>query len=464
MIAGSGVPGLQLQSEKLHMTSNRDATAARTRRFKLALFTSLAGKGVSTVVQLVALPLAIGALGQVRFGVYAMLAALLNWMSIASVTITPGLTVQLVKANVETDHARERKIFGSALVFSAGLACILCLGIQLGIREVGLQRLFGSTYFAFADELHSGVVVLAILLALNIALSVADGAQAGYQNQYIHNIFLAIGNVVTILAIAILVRARPTIAHMIIAVYAAPIAARALSLIQLLWSRKYLAAGVMQIDLPTLRLIAGTGSSFLLTNVASFCYQSFSVYWVGRNLGPLAAAQASVFIIVLGVSGSLLTMFTQPLWPAIQDATVRNDTAWVRRAYTRISKHVMAGFGIAAVIIALAGNYVEHIWIKSAIAPAGATQALLGFYLLLLAWEHLNYSFLIGLGYYWFASLSYLSGALIMMISSLWLVALFGVAGMLAAMCSGPLLVTAWIYPIKLKRLFVVPRTAATIN
>jgi O-antigen/teichoic acid export membrane protein len=464
MIARSGVSGLQSHSEKLLMTLVRDATAARTHRLKLALFTSLAGKGVSTVVQLVALPLAIGALGQERFGVYAMLAALLNWMSIASVTITPGLTVQLVKANVEMDHARERKVLGSSLIFSAGLACLLCLGIQFGIHVVGLERLFGATYFAFADELQSGVVVLAVLLALNVALSVADGAQAGYQNQYIHNVFLSIGNVVTILAIAILVRARPTISHMIIAVYAAPIAARALSLVWLLWSRKYLTAGLMQIDLPTLRLIAGTGSSFLLTNVASFCYQSFSVYWVGRNLGPVAAAQASVFIIVLGVSGSLLTMFTQPLWPAIQDATVRNDTAWVHRAYTRISKHLMAGFGIAAVIIALAGNYITHIWIKSAIAPAGATQILLGLYLLLLAWEHLNYSFLIGLGRYWFASLSYLSGALIMMLNSLWLVALFGVAGMLAAMCSGPLLVTAWIYPIKLKRLFVVSKATEITN
>jgi O-antigen/teichoic acid export membrane protein len=157
-------------------------------------------------------------------------------------------------------------------------------------------------------------------------------------------------------------------------------------------------------------------------------------------------------------------MFTQPLWPAIQDARVRNDTAWVHRAYTRISKHLMPAFGIAAMIIALAGNYISHIWIKSAIAPAGATQILLGFYLLLLAWEHLNYSFLIGLGYYWFASLSYLSGALIMMLNSLWLVAVFGVPGMLAAMCAGPLLVTAWIYPIKLKRLFVVRSATLVVN
>jgi hypothetical protein len=117
--------------------------------------------------------------------------------------------------------------------------------------------------------------------------------------------------------------------------------------------------------------------------------------------------------------------------------------------------------GIAAIALGVAGDHVTHIWIKSSIAASGASQILLGLYFALLAWEHLNYSFLIGLGRYWFASLSFLSGALIMLTNSTWLVAVFGVSGMLAAMCSGPLLVTAWIYPMKLRSLFVAARTAA---
>lgn len=438
---------------------NGDPGVIRTRRLKLALLTSLAGKGISTVVQLAALPLAINALGQERFGVYAMLAAFLNWMSIVSVTIAPGLTVQLVRASARTDREQERRVFGSAFIFSTLFAALLFGAAQLVFRSVGIEGIFGSAYIAFADELWSGVRVLSVFITVNLVLSVAEAAQAGYQKQYVHNAFIAMGNILTIIAIAVLVRAKPTVANMIVAVYAGPLVARSMSFFQLLWSRPYLIAGMTRVDLPAMALMAKTGSAFILTSIASFCYQSVSVYWVGRCMGPLAATQMSVFITVLSVLGSLLMMFTQPLWPAIQDATVRNDTDWVNRTYLRISKYLMGCVGIAALIVAIAGDHITHLWVRSTIVTSGASQSLLGLYFLLVAWEQINYSYLIGLGRFWFASLAYFAGALIMLANGTWLVTNFGVSGMLAAMCSGPLLVTAWIYPLKLQRLFVAPPT-----
>jgi O-antigen/teichoic acid export membrane protein len=442
----------------------RDPKGTRTRRFKLALLTSLAGKGISTIVQLAALPLAIAALGQERFGAYASLAAFLNWMSIVTVTITPGLTAEIVGASARGDQKQEGRAFGSAFVFSTVLAAVLCGGTLLLFREVGIEGVFGSAYLPFIGELQSTVTVLTVFIAMSVILSVADGAQAGYQSQYIHNVFLAIGNVLTILLIALLVRVRPTIANMIVAVYAAPLLARAMSLLQLVWSRRYLIHGMMLIDRRTLHSIAGTGAAFILTSVAGFWYQSFSVYWVGRSLGPVAAGQMAILITILNVLGSLLTMITQPLWPAIQDALVRNDIAWVRRAYLRISKNVMICVGIAALTIMVAGDSITHLWIKSTIKLSAASQIFLGLYFLLLAWEHLNYSVLIGLRRYWFASFSYFSGALIMLASCFYLVSWYGVSGMLAAMCSGPLFVTAWRYPLRLRALFAMSPPSAPVS
>jgi O-antigen/teichoic acid export membrane protein len=434
---------------------NNTPGATRTRGIKLALLTSLAGKGVSTLVQLAALPLAIGALGQERFGVYAMLAAFLNWMSIVSVTISPGLTVQLINAHASHDRQRESSVFGSAFLFAALFAAALFAASQLLFRGVGIQVLFGNAYAAFDTELSRGLAVLSAFIAINIILSVAEAAQAGYQSLYIHNLFLAAGNILTIVTILLLVRARPTIANMIIAVYSGPLLARAASLLQLLLTRRYLITGLTRIDLPAMKLMARTGSAFMLTSLASFCYQSFSVYWVGRRMGPLAATQMSIFITVLAALGSVLQMLTQPLWPAIQDAVVRHDVAWVHRNYLRVTRYLMLYVALAALVLAVAGNQITHVWLKSSIDASRASQLLLGLYFLLLAWEQFNYSFLIGLGSFWFTSLAYFSGALLMLGNSAWLVVAFGVSGMLAAMCSGPMLVTAWLYPWKLRRLFV---------
>ena len=86
-----------------------DPSSLRTQRLKISLITSLAGKGVSIVVQLIAVPIAISALGIERFGVYAMLTALLNWLNMATVGVLPGLTVQIVTANANMDRKKKRR-------------------------------------------------------------------------------------------------------------------------------------------------------------------------------------------------------------------------------------------------------------------------------------------------------------------------------------------------------------------
>jgi O-antigen/teichoic acid export membrane protein len=436
---------------------NLPPATIRTRRFKLALLTSFAGKGVSVVVQLAALPLAVAALGQERFGVYAMLAAFLNWMSIVSVTIGPGLTTQLVRAHARMDLDQEKKIFASGLTLLTLFACLLYCATEIALHLLGNARIFGSSSGQYTTELASGINILGIFVASNIMLSVAEAAQAGYQKQYIHNLFLVVGNVITIVGISLLLRSTPTIAKMIAAVYVGPVVARGLSLAQLLATHRYLIQGMLRIDIPSVRLMARTGAAFVLTSVASFCYQSFTVYWIGRTMGPQAATQMSVFITILTVIGSLLLMVTQPLWPAIQDAMVRNDPEWVTKTYSRFTKYLMACVALAAGIIAVAGDEIVHIWIRSAITTTVASQCFLGLYFFLLAWEQFNYSFLIGMGRFWFASISYFFGAIVMLTNSSWLVTKFGISGMLAAMCSGPLFVTAWTYPLQLRRLFLRP-------
>jgi O-antigen/teichoic acid export membrane protein len=387
----------------------------------------------------------------------------MNWLNVVSVTLTPGLTAQLVSAHARNDRAQAKAAFGAAFIFSAILASLLCGGTYAVFQIAGVSEIFGLDYAGFAAELHQGVTVFSFFIALNILLSVAEAAQSGYQNQYIHNMFLAVGNFFTIALIMLLVRSQPTITNMIVAVYAAPLIARGLSLLQLLMKRRYLLQGMLHLDMKSLRAIAATGSAFILTSFAGFSYQSFSVYWIGHSLGPIAAAKMSVLTTILNVLGSFLVMITQPLWPAIQDAIVRNDTAWVRRAYLRVSKNVMIYVAAAALAVAMGGDVATRVWLKSATPLDRSARLLLGFYFILLAWEHLNYSVLIGLRHYWFAALSYFSGALLMFSSSLWLVAHYGISGMLAAMCLGPLLVTAWIYPLKLRSILMPSRNDSNV-
>lgn len=438
---------------KIKLEQSVNSTAFRTQRLKVAMLSSLGGKGVSIALQLAALPFAIAELGIERFGIYAMLVALLNWMNMAAASITPGLTVQIVEANSDCKRDIESRVFTTAFLFSLAVAVFMYFSLLSIFQIFGISQLFGAAALQFQDEVKFGLHILAVCMSLSVVLSVVEGAQAGYQNQHVNNFLGTIGSSFSIIAIILVVKQYPTIPSLIVAIYGAPIAARLLNIVHLFWHRGYLLPWRGQFSLDALRALFATGSAFLLTLLGSFFYQSFSVYWAGLELGAAAAAQMSVMVLVTTLSGSLLIIVTQPLWPAIQDAVLRKDLDWVRQAYRRILRNLVPYIMLAAVILAIGGEYILNFWLDPDVQINPTTRVLWGLYFFLIAWEHINYTMLIGLGRFWFSSIRFLIGALVMVILSVLLTRAIGVDGIFVAMCLGPLSLSVWIFPIEVRRL-----------
>jgi O-antigen/teichoic acid export membrane protein len=440
-------------SVRLTIVSSANSSEFRTQRFKIAVLSSLTGKSVSIVSQLVALPLAIASLGIDRFGIYAMLVAVLNWMNLAGVAITPGLTVKIVSANSAGDHDLEARVFTTAFLFSLLVAASMFMGLQAVFQTIGFDILFGSAALPYRNEVAFGLQFLAVFTSLSIVLSIVEAAQAGYQNQHINNLLVTLGSLLSIIAVFVVVRQQPTIPNLILSIFGIPLIARALNVLHLFWHRCYLLPwrGRFSIDL-LLKMIT-TGSAFLLTLFGTFLYQSFSIYWVGRELGSAAAAQMSVMMMVLNISGSILITVTQPLWPAIQDSVNRDDRAWVVSAYRRILHTLVPYIALAGLALVISGEYILGFWLKSDVHIDITMRLLWGVYFFIVAWEHLNYTVLIGMSRFWFASVTFSIGALVMVVSSVILVQRIGIDGMFISLCLGPLLLSSWLYPAEIHRL-----------
>ena len=437
---------------RARLAPGKGAAAFRTQRLKIAMLSSLAGKGVSIVAQLVALPLAIGALGIERFGMYAMLVALLNWMNVAGVAIAPGLTVEIVSASAGADREREARVFSTAFLFALAVSAVVFVALQVFFHAVGVGALFGQAALVYEHELAAGLQILSVFLSVSVVLSVVEATQAGYQNQYVNNVLGTAGSVLSILAIVLVVRHLPTIPNLILAIFGAPLVARVVNMVCLLRQRRYLWPRSSRCSLAALRRILATGSAFLLTLLGTFCYQSFSVYWAGRELGSAAAAQVSIMMLVMTIAGSLLMIVTQPLWPAIQDAASRNDYHWIAQACRRLLRTLVPYVALAALVLAAAGQTILQLWLASGAAISTTTQLLWGLYFFIVAWEHINYTVLMGLSRFWYAALRFSAGALCMLGASVLLTGRLGMEGLFLSLCLGPLVLSAWMFPLEIRR------------
>ena len=93
----------------------------RIRRIKYAVVTSLCSKAITIIMQVVALPIAVKALGNKQFVLYSMLISAVGWLSLVNLGIGPALTVNIAEAAVLKDRETEKRLFNSAAGANSGI-------------------------------------------------------------------------------------------------------------------------------------------------------------------------------------------------------------------------------------------------------------------------------------------------------------------------------------------------------
>lgn len=419
----------------------------RSRLLRLSIITSLSGKGVSIVTQLIALPIAISALGLARYGLYAMLTSFLVWVNTASVLISSGLTVQIVNANSADDKVRQRVAFMSSLMLAFAISIVVSLSISIALHCGVFDKLFGVTSASMSKELSDGIKILALFASSSILFGIAEAAQAGYQKQYINNMLLSVSNIITIILLVLVIKNWPSVPNMIMAIYGPQLLVRIINACVLIAQHPHLLSREHGFSFGMLNNIVRTGGSFSLTQIGAFIYQNFTVYWVGLHVGMEAAAYMAVMMLITALSGSLLQIFTQPLWPAVQDAVSRNDRTWIAQTYKLTLLRLVPYVTVAALIIGLFGNVLIQFWTKKSSELNQIDIALWALYFFFVAWEHINYTFIIGIGKFLLGAGAYLIGASFVLISSVLFVEWYGMSAVLASMSVGPVIISAWMLP-----------------
>jgi len=138
-----------------------DPARFRERRLKYAIGTSLGSKISTAIVQILAFPIAIRALGEAQFVLYAMLGSAIGWIGLINVGVGPPLTVRMSEAQAAGDRLRQRQLLSSA--FFPVLLLVLATGVTLAItfRFVAPAALFGPRYAADRGTIEAGVWLLA---------------------------------------------------------------------------------------------------------------------------------------------------------------------------------------------------------------------------------------------------------------------------------------------------------------
>jgi O-antigen/teichoic acid export membrane protein len=425
----------------------------RSRRLRLSVATSLGSKIMATALQLVAVPLAVRALGPKMFGLYIMLTSSLSWIMFANVGIGPSLTIGIAESAAQGNRRAESRYFSSAvfLVSGVGLALVaaLCLGMVF-IYRYNPKNVMDDANF---PQMAAGSLILASVFLAQLVLGVAEAAQAGYQEQYVINLYMMFSNISSFISLVIVVWLRPSMLGVILSLYVVPLVFRSANAVRLVGaSRPHLLPLRCHVDADFVRSLFVTGAGFTLGQVGAFMLQQLGVILIGWMLDVYAVATYAVMMHLFLLAMSVVTMQAQPLWPALADAIERGELAWVSVTCRRTLRLSIAYAAAIALVVSTCGRGLVRAWYGPAVAPDLALQVSFGVYFVLNVWEYLHYTILLGFREVWVPSCALFAQGVLMILLALALIPRLGPAGASVSLCVATALVDAWLFPLLVRR------------
>jgi O-antigen/teichoic acid export membrane protein len=442
----TGGPGL-IREPPTDVDHTARARAHRSTRLRAAMVTGGTAKALSVAVQLVAVGIALRALGPDAFGSYLVLAALVAWLGLASVGVGPGLTQRIVMATANGDVAGQATAFSSSVALAGLFALLGAVAVSI-VAQVGTPSEHSQS--ALSGDIRMAALVLGLATAAQVWLSVVEAAQLGHQEQYFANMFQALGLACVLVILLTVGPSLGTVTAFVAATACPPVVAKVANAALYVARRRYLLTSHFAI-----REAAGvlsTSMAFAAMSVGSTASQQVGFLWLAFVAGPVATVPLGVMFRLNSAAFGVVYLGTQPLWPAVADAAARHDSVWARRAYRRASWLTVSYAVAYAVGIVTFGSLFVRLWTGSQVEVPVPMTFLFGAYFVALIWAHVNAITLVGLGKVWVAACVTGLEAVVSILGALLLVAHFGATGVILSLLIATALVSGSLLPFAVRR------------
>jgi O-antigen/teichoic acid export membrane protein len=336
----------------------------RWRRVWRAAFGAAAFRGVSMVGTFITVPLVLGELGTVQFGVFVLVTQLATLLLFSDLGLGNGLVSSLTGAIAVGDRERARSLVSStwylliAVAVAGGAAFAVAYPLTPWPAVLGVEE-------ARASDVNAAVLVFAVLFLLGVPASIAQKVHLARQEGLQANLWQALGAMLTIVATVACVVASASLPWFVAAAVGGSVVAGLVNCAWLFTRVKDVKPDRHTVRRTTLRFMAGSGALFLVLGVAGAVAYQTDALVISHILGPADVTTYNIALRLFVIPGLAMSFVLAPLWPAFSDAFARHDMAWVRQTMRRALIWGAAVNLPIAVLLVLFGRPLVDLWLGS---------------------------------------------------------------------------------------------------
>lgn len=437
----------------------------RNRRLRLALGTSFLSKALGAIVQVISLPILLGALGNDRLAAYLALTAVVAWVAPLGLGVLPALTRQLAMAAARDDKPLQSALFGAGFWFVLIVGLLITVSSLLFATYGDVRALIGVFPTVSGIELRVGLALAMVLTGAFFFGNTSVAVRAGFQEYHISNTLSVIANVATIVLLLLLQGRDVAIGHFVTVVYAPLTVLVLFDLVRVLRAHPYLTPPKFprpeELKHGELANLFHTSGSTWIAQIHGFLVAHASVVVVAHLfLANETSAFGAMMRVVLLVN-AVVGLYVWPLIPAVTDAFTRGELGWARKSFQRSLALTLAAAGGAALVVAIAGKLLFRLWLGAGVEID--TPMLLGFAMFILGFNTTFFGFnlCLSVGETRLLALGYVAEIAAVVVVALLLTPVFGAAAIALALGVASLALNSWLLPWRAWRR-IQSRMAAT--
>lgn len=330
------------------------AGSFRTRRMRFAVMTSVASKVTTIAFQLLAIPVAVHALGPAQYGAFLIVSSILAWISLGGLGVAPGVTGYVARAIGGGSSTEARQVLSTGLVVSliaAGVTAVVVAAVIAAMTAGGggLGQFLDPSFAPYLPAMGSAMLVVAVTGLIQFPISVIQAARAGALEQHISNAWRIVGTAAGVGGMFAVSAWAPTMVAFAIALASPALVAGTADSFTFLLRHRELIPTRSSLRRRLVWPLVATGAGFLAFSAGGFLITGMSMVLASSSLSPAQLAPVGILFQLQALGVGLVSMVAIPLWPSIAHADAASDREWVIRAYRKL-RGVTVGIGLLGAI------------------------------------------------------------------------------------------------------------------
>lgn len=406
----------------------------RTQSVKRSVLGVAILKGISVLTTFLLVPMTIGYLNPVEYGIWLTLNSVLTWVNVFDFGLGHGLRNKVGEAYAIGD-LKKIKMYVSTAFCILSIISICLFGVFVLVNNYIKWDVLLNIEDITVQNLNMIILWVMFFFCLQFVVRLIGIIVTADQHPELNALITVVGSVIVLFVIALLTCfTKSSLFYVAIAFSAIPVFVYILFSYHLFHTHyKDIKPSFHVIDMKCIKDILGLGGKFFVIQISSMIMMASSNIIISNLFGPSEVTVYNIVYKYFSIVILLFAIIVTPLWSSFTNAYIKNDLTWIHLIMRKMVKIWLLSV-VLTVFLLMFSNLFLYIWIGDVVEIPFLLSALMACYVIVYNMHSLFISLINGTGKI-FIQFLYLTFSMILFIPvTFYFCRIWGVSGVVISM------------------------------